>query len=364
MGRLEKRQKCISLALFLFILLIPIFSLNSKAQTNQQVYLNRVGFCSLEVGYDVHVVGDRAYVTNNDGLMIVDIQNPQNPQKIGEVLMAAAVGFIIEGDIAYLCSVVSGFVIANISDPTQPELLGQYINGAGAYKIATSGSHAYVSYFGAGFKIFNISDYTDPVLVGEFGDTRSDDIQVKDDFVYFVNAEVGLKIINVSNPSTPQLVATVSQIGGANDIHITDDLLFLACWGNGIRVLDISNPTSPIQLDSYVDNDGGEELGLVEKDDLLYVADNYGVELFDVSDPTSIVKTTENRESIVAAHDIDVDDEYIYVALGGGLLILEVITTPDSGNSDYLLYAILISVVIAVIGISIVLYFKIYKKKT
>ena len=366
---LEKRQKNVFLALILFIVMIPLFSLNSKAQTNQQLYLNRIGFCSLEVGYDVQVVGDRAYVTNNDGLMIVDIQNPQNPQKIGEILMVGAVGFIVEGDIAYICSVVSGFVIANISDPAQPELLGQYINGAGAYRIATSGSHAYVTYFGAGFKIFNIEDPTDPVLLGEFSDTRSDAIQIKDNFVYFGNAEVGLKVINVSDSSTPQLVTTVSQTGGANDIHITNNLLFLACWGEGIRVLDISNPLSPLRLDSYNDNDGGEELGLVEKEGFLYVADNYGIEIFNVSNPNSIVEIAERTSDVSAAHNIDVDDDYIYVAQGGGLLILEVSTTPDDGtpegdNPDFLLYVIIISVVIAVGGISIVLYFKIYRKKT
>ncbi|TET58264.1 MAG: hypothetical protein E3J52_08940 [Promethearchaeota archaeon] len=61
--------------------------------------------------------------------------------------------------------------------------------------------------------------------------------------------------------------------------------------------------------------------------------------------------------------DIDVDDEYIYVALGGGLLILEVSTIPESGGSDFLPYIIMISVVVVVVGISIVLYFKIFKKK-
>ena len=76
-----------------------------------------------------------------------------------------------------------------------------------------------------------------------------------------------------------------------------------------------------------------------------------------------------NISDVSAAHNIDVDDEYIYVAQGGGLLILEISTTPDTGatGSDILeilpYIIIIISVVIAVGGISIVLYFKIYRKK-
>ena len=56
--------------------------------------------------------------------------------------------------------------------------------------------------------------------------------------------------------------------------------------------------------------------------------------------------------------------QYIYVAQGGGLLILEVGTTPESGSSDFLLYLIIILVVVAVIEvISSVVYFKIFKPR-
>ena len=272
-------------------------------------------------------------------------------------------GFVIESNIAYIASVSSGFVISNISNPSNPQLLGQNSVG-GAIRVAVSGSHAYVTYFGAGFKIFNISDLADPVLLGEYSDTRSDAIEIKDKFAYFANAEVGLKVVNVSNPSLPQLVTTVSQTGGANDIHITNDTLYLGCWGEGIRVIDISDPISPLMLDSYDDNDGGEELGVVEKDGLLYVADNYGVELFNVSDPTSIVEIAERTSDVSAAHDIDVDEEYIYVALGGGLLILEVILTPESGDYEFIFYLIILLAVIGTIAVfSSIVYFKILKPR-
>ena len=170
-------------------------------------------------------------------------------------------------------------------------------------------------------------------------------------------------MVNISNPNSPQLVTTMPQTGGANDIHITDDTLYLGCWGAGIRVIDISDPTSPLMLDSYDDNDGGEELGLVEKDDLLYVADNGGVELFNVSNPTSIVEIAERTSDVDAAHDIDVDGEYIYVALGGGLLILEVSTTPDSDLGFIFYLVIILSVVAAVAVISSLVYFKILKPR-
>ena len=354
-------QKTVYITLVLFMLMFPLFFLNSRAQVTQSLYLNRVGFINLEVGYDVHVVGNHAYVTNNDGLMIINIQDPQNPQKVGEVLSGGALGVEVENNIAYIASVTGGFVISNVSNPSNPQLVGQDSIG-GAIRIAVSDSRAYITYFGGGFKIFNISDLSNPVFLGEYSDTRSDAIEIKDNFVYFANAEVGLKVVNVSNPSSPQLVTTVSQTGGANDIHITNDTLYLGCWGAGIRVIDISNPTSPLMLDSYVDTDGGEELGLVERGGLLYVADNGGVELFNVSDPTSIVEIAQRTSDVDAAHDIDVDEEYIYVALGGGLLILEVSLTPEADDLIFYLIVILAGSVTIVV-ISSAVYFKILKPR-
>ncbi len=355
-----KRLVVISFVIMTFI--IPLFSMNSFAQTTQRLYLNRVGLCDIEVGYDVQVQGDYAYVTNNDGLMIIDVSNPSNPNKVGELLCGGAMGIAIENNLAYIASVSNSMIIADISNPANPIQLGQY--SVGAYRIAVSGSYAYVGDFNGGFTILNISDSTNPVLVGAYSDPRCDAIEFKNNFVYYANAEQGLKVLNVLNPSTPQFITNIAHTGGANDIHITNNLLFLACWSEGIRVIDISNPTSPQMLDSYDDDDGGEALGLIERDGYLYVADNYGVELFNISNPSSIIEIGQRTSGVAAAHDIDVDDEYVYVAQVGGLLILEVSATSQNSDSEFLFYlAIIIGVVVVVAIISIVIYFKIYKPR-
>ena len=349
-------RKLSFISLLMVFLIINLQFSNTLA--NQSLYLNQVGSCNIEVGYDVHVVGDKAYVTNNDGLMVIDTQDPQHPYKVGELLIGGAVGFVMNGSIAYIASVSSGFVIANFSNTQNPETIGSD-SSSGAYRVAISGDLAYVSYMEGGFKIFNISNPASPSLIGTYSDTRSDDIKVKGNYAYFANADLGLKIIDVTDPSNPQLIQTLSQTGGANDIHISDNILYLARWGMGIKVFNISNPTSPLALDSHDDDDGGEELGLIEKDGFLYVADNYGVELFNVSDPHSIFKVTRTTSGVSAAHDIDVDDEYVYVALGGGLLILEVSTSNQ--EVELLIYLIIASVGVA--GIVILAYFMILKRR-
>ncbi len=358
--------KFVSVFVVIYILTVIYLPLNVSAQTNanQDLYLNKIGFCDVEVGYDIHVTTDYAYLSNNDGLMIIDISDPENPVKASELLIDdGAFGFVIEGDMAYIAADSSGLVIADISDPLNPQLIGQYIDGS-AYTITVLDSRAYVSYMGSGFKVFDVSDPSDPNPIGEFSDTRSDGIEIKENTVYFANANSGLKVVDVSNPNTPQYVGLIPQTDGATGIFIENNKLFLACHQNGIRVLDISTSasTSVQVLDSYVDNDGGEVLGLVKQDNFLYVADNFGIELFEVDDNYSITKLAENRDFISAAHEIDVDDEYIYVALGGGLLILEINTTPETGIGGFNFFAlpVLLIVVSAMVSIT---YYKINPKK-
>lgn len=356
-------RKIAIISFVLFTMMILILSKSSKAQTNQSFYLNKVGFIDIEVGYDVHVVGDYAYVTNNDGLIIIDVSDPRNPEKIGEFLCGGSFGFVIENNIAYIASVESGFIIGNLSNPSNPVLLGND-TVTGPNRVAKRGIYAFVSYISGGFKIFNISNLANPVFLGEFSDTRSDAITIKDNFAYFSNAEVGLKVVNVSDPNTPHPITTVSQTVGTADIHIKGNLLFLACWGYGVRVINISDPTSPQMLDSYDDDDGGEELGLFEKDDLLYVADNSNIEVFNVSNPNSIFKIAERSNDVGAAHDICVDEKYIYIAQGGGLLILELSTIPESGISGFLVYLMLLCMFAVILVISNVIYFRNFKSNS
>jgi hypothetical protein len=55
----------------------------------------------------------------------------------------------------------------------------------------------------------------------------------------------------------------------------------------------------------------------------LYVADNFGVEVLDVKDPTSPYEIGEYAR-VNGAHDLYVDGTFVYVAEGRrGLIILE-----------------------------------------
>jgi len=65
-------------------------------------------------------------------------------------------------------------------------------------------------------------------------------------------------------------------------------------------------------------------LGVWGDDQFLYIADNYGMEMLDVSDPSHPYEVGQ-YSGLSGAHDLLVDEKYIYVAEAKkGLIILEV----------------------------------------
>jgi len=315
----------------------------------------------------LHVISkDIHLITGNEGYVVGDIQNPSKPKKVCEFRIDnGAFGIFVREDIAFVAAQSQGLFITNISNPTNPTQLG-HINVDGiCNNVFVFNNLAYVSNYENGLHIFNIADSNNPIKIGEYSsDGRADGVVATTNFAYLANPNSGVNVLNTTLPSSPQKIITLSGTGGATGISIYENLLFIGCYSSKVMVFDISTPESPTLLGSYYDNDGGEAQGVVGNSSHLFVADNFGVEFFDISNLPTITKVAENRKGISASHDIDFDDNFLYVAGGNilGSLFFEISTSPKSSKLG--LY-IGIPVAVLVVSISFWLAYKfiIRKKK-
>ncbi|TFG18755.1 MAG: hypothetical protein EU530_08250 [Promethearchaeota archaeon] len=332
------------------------------AQTQHSMYLNKIGECSFVVGYDVQVYGGYAYVTNNDGVMVVDVSNPSNPKVASEILTEQAPFTVsVSGGNCYVGYSSGTFFISNISDPINPQTEFFPSGGSGVpTKIDVVGTFVFVSYRDVGFRIFNFTS-TDLDLLYFYSDSGGESLAIQDDMLYFGNPNSGIKVFKISAISSPVYVRTVSTSTSVWDMHIHDNLMYVGRHGAGIRIYSLSNPSNPSLLRSLIEDDGGEAQGVVADDDFLYVADNYGVEAYNISNPSSPIEIAEVTNGIGAAHDLDIDNDYVYVALGGGLMILELSDTKSPYFPRYFYYVIPIGIV--VLGGVIFLVIKLRKRK-
>jgi hypothetical protein len=325
-------------------------------------FLNKIGECNFVVGYDINVYGGYAYVTNNDGVMIVDISDPTRPRLNSEILTnQAPFALRIYAEHCFVAYDSGQLIISDVSDPLNPFTVESTSESVGvATEIIVVETYVFVSYRNVGFRIFNYTD-TSLDLLYFYSDTGGESLAVKDNFLFFGNPNSGIRVFNISDLTNPDYIRTLSTATSVWDMYIHNNLLYVGCHGAGIRIYSLTNPSNPSMLRSLSEDDGGEAQGVVADDDFLYVADNYGVEAFNISNPSSPIEVAEVIDGIGAAHDLDIDGEYIYVALGGGLQILELSTTKSSYFPPYLYYVIPITAV--VLGVGVFLIIRLRKRK-
>jgi len=224
----------------------------------------KVGWCSTpEEGVAISVVGDLAYVADsNAGLQIIDVSNPLLPQPSGFYPLRYANDVCVQGSLAYVPDYY-GLKIINVADPTSPTLRGSY-EGSFAYRVSVSGNYA---------SVLDHYWWNDRLLVLDVGDPSSPTLRGKYDVLYQAyNVQVFAKLAYIT--------------------YLTYYPSRYSSWrGQGLKVLDLSNPTTPTVRGAYEQNASGNvhvsgNLAYVAKGDHAGYRPGGGFEMFDVADPS------------------------------------------------------------------------------
>lgn len=170
------------------------------------------------------------YVWDRSELRIFDVSAPADPVLLGDCDLGR--GFVdaifLSGDYAYIASEREGLVIANISDPYNPVVVGNYWAGYGYYRVGVSAGHAYLPKGNIGLEIVDVSDPSGPSFVSIYDtDGSATDVGVLDDFAYIADGPSGLQIIDVTDPANPVFAAGFETLESANEIFLTGGYIFL-----------------------------------------------------------------------------------------------------------------------------------------
>jgi len=128
-------------------------------------------------------------------------------------------------------------------------------------------------------------------------------------------------------PSTPESLKDNKYTGGykivkkfpttgfAQDIVIKDHLAYIAQGEVGLMIVDVSDPASPKELSTTTDNVRGYSAKIAMKDTVVYLAaGSFGVTALNVSDPGHPVVTAPNI-SIKPAKNLFVNGDYLFTAI-------------------------------------------------
>ncbi|MFX0094914.1 MAG: LVIVD repeat-containing protein [Candidatus Hodarchaeota archaeon] len=284
------------------------------------------------------------------GFLIYDVSDPTNSTLLGSYegfnsinpSVKGGHSFFVRGDHAIVGFQHAGLKIIDVSDPANLAVVGTYYGGTDTYNLAVVDDLVYLAMEYDGLQIVDISDVTQPTKVGEFiNGNPLYYIAVCGNYVFTKDNEQDKTLwLNVTNPSNITEIGQFDWV--AIDLEMTGKISYIGAFSEGVLTYDFSDPTNPLSLSQH--NDGGNACDIDIIGNLAFVADGAdGLEILNITDsanPVEVAQFTDGEFSV----NVFVKDNIAYIAeRENGVVILELWEEDDvSQVSAFNQYLVLI----------------------
>jgi len=299
--------------------------------------------CTLVSGFgglysDVVYDNSYAYTANQRGITIFDVSDPSDPEFVGQYITPdQARGVAVSGNYLYVADYKNGLLILDVSTKSAPVLEGHYTTTGRAMNVDVIDNYAYLADYSNGLEIVDVTDEDDPQQVGNFDTAQSGgddfyayDVDIQGDYAY-IAADRRFYIVDVSVKAAPMEESRLS-VDYSEHITVSGNYAYLDDYDGGqddtdLLIIDVTDKENPEKVTIY-DTPGGAS-GVAILNDHAYIADWHGLYVVDVTDkenPDLISDCDTGGNSI----DLVYYDDHVYMADGyNGLSIVDVSTITD-----------------------------------
>jgi len=219
------------------------------------------------------------------------------------------------------------------------ERLGDLIeNLFAAYGSAVTNNlnKAYVASGVDGLKIFDISTPSSPNTLPSYdtpGDAKAVVLSTDETKAYVADGTSGLHIINIADPFNPVLLGTYNTSGTASDLKLSGNNIYIADKQYLTIVDVVTDPTNPTLVSRYsLTHSYAENIALAGNRVVLSQS-HEGIEIIDISDPANPSTLATNDTGTAWAVELSSDGNTAYVVGQDSKLQILNITTPTSITS-------------------------------
>ena len=270
---------------------------------------------------DIEVCGNSILALDNWSGKIyrIDVSDPANPVVVTSTTWSAHSPSRIRytgGNYAYIAGRADGLVIVDISNPDTIVVLSTTPSVGEAVDIDISGNRAFVAVAWYGVKVLDISNVTFPQIISSLYIGNPGRIVAINSNIalctIFPSNVVHLLEVDISDTSNPTSHIVKILPGISYNVAFRNQYAFLASGLGGIRILDISTPDRINEVSSYCARDT-EMYDVKVKDSLLFIADDHGLRVLNISNPL-------NPREVYHSPDLGVWQSRIYP--GDSLLLM------------------------------------------
>jgi len=158
---------------------------------------------SIELAGDLNtvtVLNGFAFITGNEGLSIVNVEDPENPVETASLNeFQSPRGVIVNSNYAYLADGENGMFVINISNPSDPEITAHYESTGNFTSIYTWFDNAVLADSTGGIRILNVEYPSEPYETGYYLHEGLETTELRVHFPYvFTGAGSNCYIFDIS----------------------------------------------------------------------------------------------------------------------------------------------------------------------
>ncbi len=286
------------------------------------------------VGEQMGADGDLAVVVGHDvntghaHLQVLDLANPAQPVRTGELATSIVPGSVTgfrdvvvsrSRNLAVVAAGSDGVWLVDVSNRSFPVVVGIYDSPGWVMglDLDASASHAYLADGTGGLKVLSLANPSQPTLVGSLGFSGTQrDVAVEGGLAFVVNQGGSMRVVDVTNPASPRWIGSASLSGFGYHVAVSGDLAVVHSGNSSddfLDVLDVSNPSSATRIASLAVADSGAAGGVDVSGNLAAVAAGpEGLLLYDLADPAS-PDLLSSGEVVGEVHDAALDGATVCV---------------------------------------------------
>jgi hypothetical protein len=282
------------------------------------------------------IAGTTLYLADQwGGVRVVAIATPFRPRELATIpLPSWAFAVSVSGSTLHVASGARGYHTFDVSDPSDPREAGSHpLTQALSWQVAGPSDFVFVGVRTDGVHLFDGTQPGAPRQLGRIAPLmRAGSVALRGDVAYVSTAERDIRVLDVSRSNQlRERGAVVTLQGFAGPIvAIDEDYFYVAAGINGkpqLQTYDVSNVDQPVLVSSADLFNFGIEL--VPRGSLLYVPDEYGLEVFDLVNPASptlkgTIKLDPDSALTTGANSVAFAGDHAFVTAQTGLKVIDV----------------------------------------
>ena len=223
-----------------------------------------------------------AYFTSNNGLYVVNITNPSNPQSLGNISGTENLNLEnldLSNNTLAVCAHSDGVLLYNIANPENP-IYASSINTNNAWAVTINNNIIYIADNNE-ILIYNIESLNNPIYINYIETSNAvKDLAIYNNLLYCALGSDGVNIYNIENNEDPVLLDNYNTSTMANRISTFNNHLAVSDWDD-VEVLQWDTENL-IQV-GYK-NTGRRTMGIATKNNTIYSAEWASVQVFEFGD--------------------------------------------------------------------------------